>query len=145
MGNQDQPGRLGAQVVAARQRAGDLAGRPIETGRMPVAAGGERGGDDRRLGYRDRLARVQPGTACGGLGAAGDLRRRIRPQRQLGIPDLDHAPVHAVPDIQPHPKRTRQRDLRESLPQRGPQRAQPPVGGPQPRLPRKAEQRRIPG
>ena len=79
MGNQDQPGRLGAQVVAARQRAGDLAGRPIETGRMPVAAGGERGGDDRRLGYRDRLARVQPGTACGGLGAAGDLGGEYAP------------------------------------------------------------------
>ena len=68
-----------------------------------------------------------PRTARGGLGAAGDLGRRIRPQRQLRISDRDHAPVDTAPDIQPHSGRSRQRDLGDNLPQRGPERAQPPV------------------
>ncbi len=74
----------------------------------------------------------QPGREGGVGGLGGGAAVPERAQRELGVPDLDHAPVQAVAGGEPCPRLRRQPDVRGAVEQHRPKRAQAEPGCPHP-------------
>jgi hypothetical protein len=97
--------------------------------------GSERGHDQYRLDDRVLLFASEPCRACGIGSVADGPVVPVRAQRKFRVPDLDHAPVQLVAGIEARARLRGQPDIRSSLQQQCPQRAEAVPGGPHPAPP----------
>jgi len=111
--NLHEAGYLRIEIIT-RHRGGGLGRPPGGAGREAVLAGGERGGDDRRLDDRLPPLRRQSGRPGSIRSLVRDLPVQVRAQCEFPVADLDHAPVQPVAGTERSAGLRRQPDIRHS-------------------------------